>query len=148
MKQEDYISERLQNQIDWYDKKSLQNQKRFKTLRKVEIVVAAFIPFLSGIAASIDEFNFVFFIIIGMLGIIITIIASLISLSKYQENWTEYRTICETLKKEKYLYQVGINPYHKDDGFLILVERVESIISKENTNWANYVSKIEETVKA
>lgn len=143
MNPEEYISERLQNQIDWYDNKSIENQKMFKRLRKIEIIVAAFIPFLSGITASIDSYSFIFLIIIGILGIIITAIAGLVSLQKYQENWIEYRTICETLKKEKFSFQAGINQYQSDNSFQILVQRVESIISKENTNWSSYITQME-----
>ena len=45
---EEYIKERLDNQIDWYDKKSVKSQKWFKRLQLIVIVSSATIPFLSG----------------------------------------------------------------------------------------------------
>jgi hypothetical protein len=36
MKEEQYLTERLQDQIDWYDQKSQFNQKWFKWLRMTE----------------------------------------------------------------------------------------------------------------
>ena len=48
MDEEKYFEERLDNQIQWYDKKSVQLQKSFKRLRTLEIVLAASIPFLVG----------------------------------------------------------------------------------------------------
>ena len=38
MTEEEYLTERLEDQLNWYDKKSQFNQKRFKRLRTVEII--------------------------------------------------------------------------------------------------------------
>ena len=46
MNQEDYLKDRLDNQIDWYDKKSQWNQKWFKRLQVFQLIAAAIIPFL------------------------------------------------------------------------------------------------------
>ena len=43
-----YLKERLEDQIDWYDRKSISNQKSFKRLQVLIIVASATIPFLSG----------------------------------------------------------------------------------------------------
>lgn len=48
---DEYLNDRLNNQIDWYDGKSQTNQKWFKRLRLLEIIAAAIIPFLAGIGA-------------------------------------------------------------------------------------------------
>ena len=47
MNEEDYLKERLDDQLEWYSKKSQLNQKWFKRLRLVEIISAAIIPFIS-----------------------------------------------------------------------------------------------------
>jgi len=49
---EEYIEQRLSDQIGWYDRKSGTNQRWFKRLRFAEIVAAATIPFLSGFAGN------------------------------------------------------------------------------------------------
>ena len=49
---EEYIEQRLNDQIGWYDRKSTANQRWFKRLRFAEIVAAATIPFLSGFAGK------------------------------------------------------------------------------------------------
>ena len=49
---EEYIDQRLSDQINWYDRKSSRNQRWFKRLRFAEIVAAATIPFLSGFAGN------------------------------------------------------------------------------------------------
>ena len=55
---------------------------------------------------------------------------------KYQENWINYRTTCETLRKEIYFYTAGVGEYRDiDERESLFVERVESLISRENTMW-------------
>ena len=51
-------------------------------------------------------------------------------------------TTCESLKKEKFLYLAEARPYDKSDRFNLLVERVESLISEENTNWSELITSI------
>ena len=147
MKLEKYIQERLQDQIDWYDRKSLEDQRTFKRFRKAEIIAAALIPFTSGITASIDNFLIPGSIVTGLLGVAVTIFASTLALGRHQEHWIEYRTTCESLKKEKFMFQAAVEPYDGNDAFSCLVQRVETLISKENTNWTQYMMKPNEETK-
>ena len=47
-----YLTDRVDDQIDWYDKKSSWNQRMFKQLQILQIVAAASIPFLTGFITS------------------------------------------------------------------------------------------------
>lgn len=132
MSPEDYLEQRVERQIDWYDSKSESNQRLFKTLRMTEIVIASIIPFVAGLNGYIPYGN----VAIGLLGIMIAICAGILTLNKYQENWLMYRTTCETLRHEKHLFLTGTQPYSEDDKFDRFVSRVESLISKENSQWA------------
>lgn len=136
--QDEYFKQRLDNQIDWYDKKSSSSQKWFKRLQVMVIVASAIIPFLSG---YMDEETLYIKIVVGLLGLMIAAITAVLGLYQFQENWLEYRTTCETLRHEKYLFLAKVAPYNTEDPFLLLVERVEGLISKENTNWQNYMKK-------
>jgi len=140
MDEDKYIKERLDDQIDWYSNKSKRSQNWFKTLRVVEIIAAATIPFLAGyVTDSAPELK----IVIGLLGVVIAFVAGIISLNKFQEIWIEYRTTSETLKHHKYLFLTKSAPYDKDDSFQTLVQTVEALISKENSNWNNYIKQTE-----
>lgn len=143
MTPDEYVENRLDDQIGWYDRKSLSNQWAFKKLRIAEIVFAALIPFLSGIGVSIPQARVYVAIIVGVLGVCVTVIAGILALGQHQENWIEYRTTCESLKKEKFLFQTQVEPYDSEDAFHLLVQRVETLVSKENTNWAQYMMKPE-----
>lgn len=144
MDEKAYIKERLDDQIDWYSNKSKRSQNWFKALRIVEIIAAGIIPFLAGYTTdSAPELK----IIIGLLGVVIAFVAGIISLNKFQEIWIEYRTTSETLKHHKYLFLTKAVPYDKEDSFQMLVQTVEALISKEHSNWNNYIKKSEKEKK-
>ena len=132
MDQEQYLQDRVEDQINWYDTKSKSSQRWFKSLRVIEIVSAAIIPFIAGYSEFIP-YGTVF---IGMLGVVIAICAGLAALNKCQENWLMYRTTCETLRHEKFLFMTSTKPYDGEDAFGQFVTRAENLISKENTQWA------------
>ena len=142
MKEEEYIKDRLEDQITWYDNKSRTNQKWFKWFQIFQIGAAASIPVL--VIYVTDTTSFLRFLT-AILGALIAVVSGSISLCKFQENWLEFRTTCESLRHEKYLYQTKTEPYNIDTPFPLLVSRVETLISKENTNWAQYMRKISQT---
>ena len=76
------------------------------------------------------------------------IVTSSLKTFKYQENWINYRTTSETLKKEIYFYEAGIHGYENtDDKEALFVDRVESLISRENTMWVITHEKEEKSTK-
>jgi len=126
----DYLEQRLDNQINWYSDKSSRCKVWYRRLRIIEIVAAAIIPLLSGMDNLLYS-NW----IIGGLGMLIAIAAATGGLFKYHENWIQYRATSEALKHEKFLFLGGSAPYDGENAFQLLVQRVEGLISKENTNW-------------
>ncbi len=120
---------RLEGQIDWYDTKSLENQRRFKIYKFIEIVTAALIPFAAGFSAPA--------FLTGGLGVIIVVIEGIQQLNQFQQNWIIYRSTCEALKHEKYLYLGNAGPYFNkaEDKISLLAERIESLVSKEHAKW-------------
>jgi hypothetical protein len=138
MNQDEYLKERLEDQIAWYDNKSMQNQKWFKRLQVASILSSVTIPFLS---AYITESTTLLKIFVGILGLSVAAITAILSLYKFQENWLEFRTTCESLRHEKYLFLTMTEPYGGEESFRLLVERVESLISKENTAWYRSMKK-------
>jgi hypothetical protein len=121
---------RLEDQIAWYDAQSLHNQRWYKRLKVVQIVVAAAIPVAA--AASAPGW------LMGAGGALIVVLEGYQQLQQYQHNWTSYRSTCEQLKHEKYLFAAGAGPY---DGVpapaRVLAERVEALVSQEHASWAS-----------
>lgn len=136
MDEVEYLKTRVDGQIGWYDRKSQYHQKWYKGLRIVEIVAATSIPLLVGYITDAEP---LFRNIVGLLGLAIAVITAVVSLCQFQENWVEYRTTCESLRHEKFLFLTKTEPYNVDSPFQLLVQRVESMISKENTTWSQYI---------
>ena len=142
MDESEYIKDRLDDQINWYNKKSMKNQKAFKGFQLCLIILAAAIPLLSGFMAQ-EKAPAILPYIIAALGFFVTIISAILGLYKFQEIWTSYRTTCETLQREKFLYLTKTDPYSDDNAFNELVERVEMLLSTERMSWAALMKKSE-----
>jgi hypothetical protein len=129
----DPIYARLEGQIDWYDRKSRSAQRMFKRIKVAEILAAAIIPFLAGITFQHDK------LVIAGLGVMITILEGFLHLNQYQQLWGTYRSTCEALKHEKYVYVAKAGPYaDAADAHALLAERVESLVSQEHAQWNSF----------
>jgi hypothetical protein len=122
--------DRVDDQINWYDRKSIASQRWYKRLKIAAIVAAALVPFAAGFGALA--------VLTGGLGVCIVILEGLQGLNQYQQNWINYRSTCEALRHEKYLYLAKaasyLNAEHPD---ALFAERVESLISREHAKWVS-----------
>ena len=131
MPPDDVTLERLEDQIRWYDRKSADNQRRFKVLKALQLLTAAAIP----VVATLDLPAAV----AAGLGGMIVVIEGFVQLNQYQQNWTSYRSTCEALKHEKYLFLAHAGPYAgaTDGGVPLLADRIEGLISQEHAKWVS-----------
>lgn len=131
--EEAYLTERLDDQLNWYDRKSGINQTWYKRLQLVQILCSTLIVFFSGAASELAYSHW----LLAICSMLMAVATAVQSLNKYHDNWIEYRTTSETLKHEKYMYMARVEPYHQDNRFALLVTRIESVISSQNSNWSN-----------
>lgn len=125
-----YLKERYEDQINWYDKKSIWNQKKYLRFQWTVIVLSAITPVLVAIVPEATRWPAV------VISALVAIGTTSLKTFKYQENWINYRTTCETLRKEIYFYTAGVGEYKDiDERESLFVERVESLTSRENTMW-------------
>ncbi len=128
--QEKITLDRLDKQIDWYDRRSRTNRALYKALKSVTIGSAAIIPVLTASGTRGQSQ------MAGALGVLIAILEGLQQLNQFQSNWTIYRATAEALKHEKYFYLGQAGPYLKgEEAHALLAERVESLVSDENAKW-------------
>jgi hypothetical protein len=107
MGENDYIKIRLDDQINWYERKSALNKKCFRFCQVSQLVLATVVT-LSG---TINLLGYSYGDLLSpVLGALIAIIASLLGLYKYQELWIEYRTVTESLKHEKFMFLTKSEP--------------------------------------
>lgn len=126
----DVTLERLEDQITWYDKKSGLAQRRFKWLKGAQLVAAATIPVVAtlGVHAAIP----------AALGALIVVLEGIQQLNQYQQNWNAYRSTCELLKHEKFLFLARAGPYSaSNNANAVLADRIEGLISQEHAKWVS-----------
>jgi len=70
-----------------------------------------------------------------------------LSLTKSHELWIEYSKTTASLNREKFLYITRSGAYKKLNSFKNFVDTIESIISKENLTWADYMDDEIEIMK-
>jgi hypothetical protein len=134
--------ERLEDQIDWYDKKSASNQNWFKRIKIIELIAAALIPLLAGFSTTSPQDTTYYAIVTGGLGALIVLLESVQGLYQFQSNWISYRSSCEGLRHEKYLWFAKAGHYaDAKDPDRLLAERIESLISTEHAKWVSAQEK-------
>jgi len=129
---DNYIKERYTDQMEWYASKARFNKSRYQNMQLLIIISSVITPVLIG-------FNYEIFRYISViLTILIAISSGASKLYKYHENWMNYRTTRENLKKEKYYYDFKIDGYSlANDPEGLFVKRVEGLISMENVYWVS-----------
>ncbi len=122
--------DRLEGQIAWYGKESTSCQKWYKACRGIVIISAALIP----LSINLPKGN----IVAACFGVLIVVVEGLQQLNQYHKNWTTYRSTCEALKHEKYLWIGNAGPYAAvENPHALLAERIEAVISQEHTKWVS-----------
>lgn len=87
---------RLEDQIAWYDTKASLNQRWFKGLKAASLAMAGLVPLLA--ATPVPR------AMLGLVGAAAAMLGGLQQLNQYNANWIAYRSTCEALKHEKFLY--------------------------------------------
>lgn len=133
---EEYLADRWEGQYRYFSKAARENKKRFEQIKLAEIVLAALIPFCS---ILIDAEWMWMRMVVGGLGVVVTILGGMALVKKYQDNWVSYRVTAEALKSEKYLFLMKSGIYAGTDAEEVFVNRVETILGDENQKWRSYV---------
>jgi hypothetical protein len=121
---------RLEDQIDWLDRKSSYHQAWYRRLKVISIASAALVP----LASSVEGYA----LLAGVCGVVVVIAEGLQHINQHHENWIRYRATCEDLRHEKYLYLARAAHYAEladDEAFRLLVANVEAVLSREGNDW-------------
>jgi hypothetical protein len=125
---------RLDDQITWYGRKSASHKKYFHAFKLVTLVAGAAIPLAP--VVILDE-HFVR-MLTAVLGALIVVIEGIQQLYQLQTNWITYRSTCEHLKHEKYLFLAGAGSYASTNNpRVLLAEKIESLVSQEHASWTS-----------
>jgi hypothetical protein len=131
---------RLEDQIAWYDHKSQTAQRRYKILKVTQVIIAGLIPLAAVFSIPEPYFKWT----TAILGLTVLVIEAIQQLNQDQQNWIAYRSSCETLKHEKYLFLAGAGPYAAENlekRVILLADRIEGLISQEHAKWVSTQEK-------
>jgi Protein of unknown function (DUF4231) len=134
MTPDQYVTDRVDDQIKWLSARGAGNQSWFMRLRAVELLLASCLPFLAAYADQLAWSK----VVLGAIGVVIAVLAGILSLYKFQENWIEYRSTAEALKREKFLFLTGVGDYAGDQAFSAFVARIESVLGSESARWVEH----------
>jgi hypothetical protein len=125
---------RLVDQINWYDDKSQFNQRWYKHLKVLQVVLAVAIPVASHADPGFAKW------LTASAGALIAVLEGIQHMNQHATLWVTYRSTTERLKHEKYLFLSAAGPYKnlsEADRLVALAERVEDHVSTEHANWIN-----------
>lgn len=142
---EKYLKDRYYDQMNYYDRKSGFNQKRYRNFQWLLIVLSAITPVIAALQGSaifgtdgvMKSFGDNLQVVVIITSGIVAVLTAALKTFQYQELWVSYRLTQELLKPELYYYQFGIGPYAEAgvDKESLFVSRVESILDKEHSGW-------------
>ena len=135
MSPDQYLKHRVDDQLNWYSKKSTANKNWHFRLQLITLVAAALVPVVS---LSLTEAGGR--ILVAIIGSIAAIAAGVVALYQFRDLWIDYRSTAERLKYEKYLFLTGSEPYANSNCFSLFVNRVENTILQENRGWHEKIS--------
>lgn len=133
----DYINERLSPQMEYYRAKCKKLRREYNVCSIIVIVVNAAIPVISMWAETCTVTKY----IIAVASATATVLSSILLLRKTKEQWIEYRSTYEKLKREKVLYESGAG-YYQTAGEKEFILKCEDIMDAEHGIWKEINSQI------
>ena len=131
MSPQSYINSRVDEQLAWYELKSSVNKTWHYRWQVIALIATALIPVF---ALSSDDIKTR--IAVACFGVLAAIASGVMSMYQFRDQWTDYRSTAERLKYEKFLFLTGSVPYNNEQSFSLFVNRIESIIINENSQWS------------
>lgn len=133
---EQYHETRYKDQLQWYSSSATNNKtwhRRFQVgiaVLSAGVTVTVALGMNDGAAAA-------WHIVSLTTSALITVLATLQKVFRFHDNWVEYRTTAEDLKKERYYHEFLCGDYaNAECPDQLFVERVEALISQQNTQWS------------
>lgn len=132
-----YLEKRYQDQLNYYEKASGKNQKKYKFFQWSLIILSTLTTILAALPKQ-EKFDLGYVIVFT--SAVVTILTSALKTFQYQELWVTYRSTIERLKPEIYYYTFNVGDYGQSgiDKETLFVTRVEGILGKEHEAWPIY----------
>jgi|GEM_PF-3660634 len=120
---------RLEQQLDWYDRKARAAQGWAQRTKLLSMSMSATVP----LAAILADGT-----VTAAIGVGVVILEGLQQVNGWHDKWINYRAVCENLRREKFSYVGGVGAYDglsPEEAKKTLILQTENIIATENVNW-------------
>ncbi len=148
---QDYILERLDDQIKWHKKKSVWSKKRHLLLKNIESVVAALVPISLGIGSVLypeetENANMQMSVwltrgISALSGVYLAISSGFFELEGYEQKAKDYEKLYKKLESIRFKYLTRAEPYDEEDAYQRLVFAVENTLHEDLMNYFSAMDK-------
>ena len=135
---ETYLTERVEDQIDYFDSNAIRNQKRYKFF-KVAAIICNVLTTLT-IALALTFITHLKFMGIAAL-ILSTIVLATYQIEEFYNfgaKWEKFRLVAERIKSEQYLFLNSVGTYSSidaDEKERLFIKTIESIIQGTDTSY-------------
>jgi len=153
-----YIEERYEDQLKYYSNKAAGQQKYYRWVRWLVIVLSAFTPILIAISqwSFFEEYKTLILLFSVVFSAFIAIASSAAQAFRFHDEWVQKRKVSEMLKREKFRFDTETGAYaNAKCARKLFVDNVEAILEndvnmfvKSEEEMAKRIEKeIEKTIK-
>jgi hypothetical protein len=138
---EEYISERINQEIAYYNKTAGKYKNRYLQMRAITVIGGALVPVLVNVHLPYVD------IVTTIISLAVVLLVSLESVYHYREQWTNYRSAEQNLRNEYFLFTTKSGryaTYSEEAAFSLFVDRVEEEIDAENASTLRVMSTVTE----
>lgn len=130
-----YFEKRYLSQLRWYSGKATRNKKWHYGYQIAISCLAAIVTITVALGLREGDQGRLHILSLAA-SAVLAVLPGLQKVFRFHENWVEYRTTAESLKKEEYYYRFRCGKYATAaSAKRTFVERVEALISQQNTLW-------------
>lgn len=133
-----YISDRVEDQLTYFDANAMKNQKYFRLIKTIQIVSNITTSILIGLAFIYSTYITELALAAFFSSIVVLATYQWEEFQNYGAKWEKFRLVAENLKSEKFLFLTGSAQYKnldKVNSCLIFVERIENIIKNTDISY-------------
>jgi Protein of unknown function (DUF4231) len=131
----EYIQRRLEPQEKWHGERARRSKCLFYATEVATLLAGAAIPVVN---LWVVKDAYLAGVLSAILGGAVVVVVAIGKLFKFHENWLQYRTLVETLEREKQLYLAGAADYATIDKAgreRLLVERIENLLASTTSQF-------------
>jgi hypothetical protein len=139
---QDYITKRLTGQIDFYERKAVENQAAARKLRRIEFVLALATTIVTAVVGILPKGSFGGFDLVAPTAVLTTLSGAILAhveASRYDFTIASCRATARRLKDQR--SNPPPNPQVCTPEWSAFVDRCESLIQAENSSWIAKFSK-------